>query len=123
MLGLWEIEYQNPEVQQYLLKFLKILVSDGLMVSAMMLLKHIELQNIRINMAVILECYLNNGSEFQYGEVLQDNISRDADYANLMSITSQYDTLFVKFSAIEMPMLGILEITERELIHQNWFFG
>ena len=93
LLGLWELNTQNPEVQQYLLKFLKNAVSDGADVFRYDAAKHIELPGEYPNQygSNFWNVILNNGSEFQYGEVLQDNISRDADYANLMSITaSQY---------------------------------
>lgn len=93
LLKLWEWNTQNPEVQQYLLKFLKNAVADGADGFRYDAAKHIELpgeypSEFGSNFWNVI---LNNGSEFQYGEVLQDNISRDADYANLMSITaSQY---------------------------------
>ena len=93
LLGLWELNTQNPEVQQYLSKFLKNAVSDGADGFRYDAAKHIELPGEYPNQygSNFWNVILNNGSEFQYGEVLQDNISRDADYANLMSITaSQY---------------------------------
>ncbi|HFI0331741.1 TPA: starch-binding protein [Streptococcus suis] len=93
LLGLWELNTQNPEVQQYLLKFLKNAVSDGADGFRYDAAKHIELPGEYPNQygSNFWNVILNNGSEFQYGEVLQDNISRDADYSNLMSITaSQY---------------------------------
>lgn len=93
LLGLWELNTQNSEVQQYLLKFLKNAVSDGADGFRYDAAKHIELPGEYPNQygSNFWNVILNNGSEFQYGEVLQDNISRDADYANLMSITaSQY---------------------------------
>lgn len=93
LLKLWEWNTQNPEVQQYLLKFLKNAVADGADGFRYDAAKHIELPGEYPNEfgSNFWNVILNNGSEFQYGEVLQDNISRDADYANLMSITaSQY---------------------------------
>ena len=93
LLQLWEWNTQNPEGQQYLLKFLKNAVADGADGFRYDAAKHIELPGEYPNEfgSNFWNVILNNGSEFQYGEVLQDNISRDADYANLMSITaSQY---------------------------------
>ncbi len=93
LLQLWEWNTQNPEVQHYLLKFLKNAVADGADGFRYDAAKHIELSGEYPNEfgSNFWNVILNNGSEFQYGEVLQDNISRDADYANLMSITaSQY---------------------------------
>lgn len=93
LLQLWDWNTQNSEVQQYLLKFLKNAVADGADGFRYDAAKHIELPGEYPNEfgSNFWNVILNNGSEFQYGEVLQDNISRDADYANLMSITaSQY---------------------------------
>lgn len=93
LLQLWEWNTQNPEVQQYLLKFLKNAVADGADGFRYDAAKHIELPGEYPNEfgSNFWNVILNNGTEFQYGEILQDNISRDADYANLMSITaSQY---------------------------------
>lgn len=93
LLQLWDWNTQNPEVQQYLLKFLKNAVADGADGFRYDAAKHIELPGEYPNEfgSNFWNVILNNGTEFQYGEVLQDNISRDADYANLMSITaSQY---------------------------------
>ncbi|NQN91670.1 starch-binding protein [Streptococcus suis] len=90
LLQLWEWNTQNPEVQQYLLKFLKNAVADGADGFRYDAAKHIELPGEYPNEfgSNFWNVILNNGTEFQYGEILQDNISRDADYANLMSITA-----------------------------------
>lgn len=86
LLGLWEWNTQSPEVQQYLLQFLRHAVADGADGFRYDAAKHIELPGeFGSNFWNVI---LDNGSEFQYGEILQDSISRDADYANLMSITA-----------------------------------
>lgn len=86
LLGLYEWNTQSYEVQQYLLKFLKNAVADGADGFRYDAAKHIELPGeYGSNFWNVI---LNNGSEFQYGEVLQDSISKDASYANLMSITA-----------------------------------
>lgn len=86
LLGLYEWNTQSYEVQQYLLKFLKNVVADGADGFRYDAAKHIELPGeYGSNFWNVI---LNNGSEFQYGEVLQDSISKDASYANLMSITA-----------------------------------
>ncbi|MGE9834789.1 starch-binding protein [Streptococcus orisratti] len=86
LLGLYDWNTQSSDVQQYLLQFLKKAVADGADGFRYDAAKHIELPGeYGSNFWNVI---LNNGSEFQYGEVLQDGISNDAGYANLMSITA-----------------------------------
>ena len=86
LLGLYDWNTQNEYVQQYLLKFLKQAVADGADGFRFDAAKHIELPGeYGSNFWNVI---LNNGSEFQYGEILQDSISKESDYGKLMSITA-----------------------------------
>ncbi|SFB90874.1 starch-binding protein [Streptococcus equinus] len=86
LLGLYDLNTQNPQIQQYLLNFLKTAVADGADGFRYDTAKHIELPGeYGSNFWNVI---LNNGSEFQYGEVLQDSISHEADYSKLMSVTA-----------------------------------
>lgn len=86
LLGLYDLNTKNPQIQQYLLKFLKTAVADGADGFRYDTAKHIELPGeYGSNFWNVI---LNNGSEFQYGEVLQDSISHEADYSKLMSVSA-----------------------------------
>lgn len=86
LLGLYDLNTKNPQIQQYLLKFLKTAVADGADSFRYDTAKHIELPGeYGSNFWNVI---LNNGSEFQYGEVLQDSISHEADYSKLMSVSA-----------------------------------
>lgn len=86
LLGLYDWNTQNEYVQQYLLNFLKQAVADGADGFRYDAAKHIELPGeYGSNFWNVI---LNNGSEFQYGEILQDSISNEAGYGQLMSITA-----------------------------------
>ncbi len=87
------MEYTKSRSTTVFVEILKNAVLDGADGFRYDAAKHIELPGEYPNEfgSNFWNVILNNGTEFQYGEVLQDNISRDADYANLMSITaSQY---------------------------------
>jgi hypothetical protein len=86
LLGLWDLNTQNPYVQQAVLDLLKRCVQLGASGFRYDAAYHIELPEDDPSFAsdfwpVVLE----NGAEFQYGEVLG---SADADvYANYMNVT------------------------------------
>lgn len=91
--GLWDLNTQNPYVQQMVLGYLKDCVAagaDGFRYDAA---KHIELpddvaedgHDFASNFWNVI---LDNGAEFQYGEVLQGESDRIADYAKIMSVTA-----------------------------------
>lgn len=88
ILGLWDNNTQNTNVQNYIKNFLKKCVSlgaDGFRYDAA---KHIELPDDGDYGSNFWPNILDNGAKFQYGEVLQDSISRDSAYANYMSVTA-----------------------------------
>lgn len=93
--GLPDANTQNPNYQQYILKFLKQAVADGADGFRYDTAKHIELPDDDESFAsdfwpVVLE----NGSTFQYGEVLQGVgaaqrlSSRLSSYAKIMHVTA-----------------------------------
>ena len=91
--GLWDLNTQNPAVQQMILSYLKDCVAagaDGFRYDAA---KHIELpddvpEDGHDFAGNFWNVILDNGSEFQYGEILQGESDRIADYAKLMSVTA-----------------------------------
>ena len=68
--------------------FLVQAVNDGVDGFRFDAAKHIELPD-EYNGSQYWNIILNNGAQFQYGEVLQDSISRDSDYAKLFSSHSK----------------------------------
>lgn len=93
LLSLYDLNTQNPNVQQMILKYLKECVAagaDGFRYDAA---KHIELPDDPVVdghdfASDFWPVILNNGSEFQYGEILQDSGSRTDAYSKLMSVTA-----------------------------------
>ena len=95
LLSLYDLNTQNTNVQQMILNYLKSCVeagADGFRYDAA---KHIELPDDepdkgRDFASEFWPVILNNGSKFQYGEVLQDTNSRTSSYAEYMSVTASY---------------------------------
>lgn len=93
LLNLWDLNTQNANIQQMILSYLKECVAagaDGFRYDAA---KHIELpDDAPVDghdfASDFWPTVLNNGSEFQYGEILQDKGSRTAAYAEYMSVTA-----------------------------------
>ncbi|PJJ62443.1 alpha-amylase, partial [Pseudoscardovia suis] len=88
LLGLWEIDSNNPTTGQYMQELLKKAVADGADGFRFDAAKHIELPgefSSDSNGSPYWNSILDNGAQYQYGEVLQDSVSRDADYANLFN--------------------------------------
>lgn len=95
LLGLQDLNTQNKEIQQYLLSYLKDCVAcgaDGFRYDAT---KHIELSTDDKEYASdFWNVVLNNGSKFQYGEVLQGGSDRITSYAKIMNVTaSEYGSM------------------------------
>lgn len=93
LLNLYDLNTQNTNVQQMILNYLKSCVAagaDGFRYDAA---KHIELPDDspvdgHDFASDFWPVVLDNGSEFQYGEILQGSGSRISDYAKYMSVTA-----------------------------------
>lgn len=93
LLNLKDLNTQNVYVQNMILNYLKDCVAAGASGFRYDAAKHIELpdekpENGKDFSSDFWPVILNNGSEFQYGEILQDKGSRTADYAEYMSVTA-----------------------------------
>lgn len=88
LVGLRDINTQNPEYHQKVLTMLKRIISDGASGFRYDTAKHIELPDDTNYGSQFWPTVLENGSEFQYGELLQDGTSRDTEYAKIMKITA-----------------------------------
>jgi len=88
LLGLWDNNTQNTAVQNYIKTYLQKCVSlgaDGFRYDAA---KHVELPDDGTFASSFWPNILSNGAVFQYGETLQDSVSRESAYANYMSVTA-----------------------------------
>lgn len=88
LLGMYDNNTQNKTVQNYILKYTKQCIADGASGFRYDAAKHIELPDDPGYGGDFWPTVLNNGAEFQYGEILQDSISRESAYANYMSVTA-----------------------------------
>ena len=82
LLGLYDINTSKTEAANMMHDYLVQAVNDGVDGFRFDAAKHIELPD-EYDGSQYWNIVLNNGAQFQYGEVLQDSISRDADYAKL----------------------------------------
>lgn len=96
LLGLYDLNTQNKAVQEYLLAYLKRVVADGADGFRYDAAKHIELP--KEYGSDFWSVILNNGAQFQYGEVLQGSTSKEADYAKLMGVTASDYGEFIRNS-------------------------
>ena len=89
LLGLTDLNTQNEEIQQCILNYLKECVeagADGFRYDAA---KHIELDSDESDYASSFwNVVLNNGSKFQYGEILQGGSDRITLYGKIMNVTA-----------------------------------
>ena len=90
LLGLKDLNTQDPDVQQYILNYLKSCVEAGASGFRFDAAKHVELPDDDEEFASnFWNVVLDNGAEFQYGEILQgDGTDRLADYAEIMNVTT-----------------------------------
>ena len=86
LLGLWDLNTQSEVVAQDIKKFLQECVASGASGFRYDAAKHIELPGeYGSNFWNIV---LDNGAEYQYGEILQDGISKDNEYSQYMGVTA-----------------------------------
>ncbi|MCY8697880.1 starch-binding protein [Bacillus spizizenii] len=88
LLGLYDWNTQNAQVQSYLKRFLERALNDGADGFRFDAAKHIELPDDGNYGSQFWPNITNTSAEFQYGEILQDSASRDAAYANYMNVTA-----------------------------------
>ena len=89
LLGLKDLNTQDKNIQEYLLKYLKTCVEDGASGFRFDAAKHIELPDDDEAFASdFWPTVLDNGAEFQYGEILQSENDRFEDYSKIMSVTA-----------------------------------
>ncbi|MFR3905493.1 MAG: RICIN domain-containing protein [Bifidobacterium adolescentis] len=89
LLGLYDINTSKTEAANMMHDYLVQAVNDGVDGFRFDAAKHIELPD-EYDGSQYWNIVLNNGAQFQYGEVLQDSISRDADYAKLFANNSRH---------------------------------
>ena len=88
LLGLWDLNTANPEVANRMLDFLKSAVNDGVDGFRFDAGKHVELPN-EFDGSQYWTTILQNGSQYQYGEVLQGDSGLDYKaYADLFANNS-----------------------------------
>ncbi len=89
LLGLKDLNTQDPKIQQYILSYLKQCVADGASGFRYDATKHIELSDDPAEYASdFWNVILDNGAEFQYGEVLQGGSDRIQAYTKLLHATA-----------------------------------
>ena len=89
LLGLYDINTSKTEAANMMHDYLVQAVNDGVDGFRFDAAKHIELPD-EYDGSQYWNIVLNNGAQFQYGEVLQDSISHDADYAKLFANNSRH---------------------------------
>lgn len=89
LLGLKDLNTQDEAVQKMLKSYLEQAVADGVDGFRYDAAKHIELPDDQEAFASdFWTNILDNGSEFQYGEVLQEGASRQDAYSEIMHVTA-----------------------------------
>ena len=89
LLGLKDLNTQDKDVQNYLLSYLKHCVEDGASGFRYDAAKHIELPDDDEAFASdFWPTIIDNGAEFQYGEILHGDNARLKDYAEFINVTA-----------------------------------
>ena len=90
LLGLYDFNTQNTNVQSAIKTYLAKCISDGADGFRFDAAKHIELPTDASSYASNFwpNVITNDGAQFQYGEILQDSITNSGQYANYMNVTA-----------------------------------
>ncbi|WP_180327561.1 Ig-like domain-containing protein, partial [Bifidobacterium pseudolongum] len=83
LLGLWDLNTENQEVANRMQAYLKKAVADGVDGFRYDAAKHIELPNEFQTHSPYFDTILQNGAQYQYGEVLQGENTPAAEYPKL----------------------------------------
>lgn len=89
LLGLWDISTQNQTAADKMKEFLERAVADGVDGFRFDAAKHVELPDELSSHSIYWETILQNGAQYQYGEVLQGGSGLDY---------KAYADLFTKYS-------------------------
>lgn len=111
LLGLKDLNTQDPNIQQYELKYLKSCIDAGASGFRFDTAKHIELPDDDDDYASdFWSVVLDNGCEFQYGEVLQgEETDRIAGYAEIMSVTASSYGNSIRSAINGSPSVALIE--------------
>ncbi len=110
LLGLTDLNTHNEEIQQYILSYLKECVASGADGFRYDGTKHIELPDDDEEYASnYWNVVLDNGSLFQYGEVLQGGSDRISAYSQLMNVTASNYGEYLRDAVVNQDVsVGIL---------------
>ncbi len=122
LLGLIDLNTQEPKVQQYELRYLKEVIAAGASGFRFDAAKHIELPDDDPEYASdFWTVVLDNGAEFQYGEILQGDCDRIADYAKLMSVTASAYGENIRSAALGNVSLSNIESYSAKGVDEDKF--
>ena len=134
LLGLSDLNTQDDAIAEYVLKFLEECVdagADGFRYDAM---KHVELQDDDKSFASnYWKKILDNGSKFQYGEILQGGADRARSYVEQLDVSmtaSKYGES-IRYSVLNRDLSTVLwknysaDVAENKLVtwvesHDNY---
>lgn len=89
LLGLIDLNTQNEAIQNYVLNYLQTCVEAGASGFRYDGAKHVELEDDdKAYASHFWDIVTNNGSKFQYGEILQGGADRIKSYSKKMNITA-----------------------------------
>ena len=89
LLGLWDINTQNQTAADRMKEFLERAVADGVDGFRFDAAKHVELPDELGSHSIYWETILDNGAQYQYGEVLQGDSGLDyAAYADMFTASA-----------------------------------